>query len=241
MGEYNMPPADINAVTGNNSHGYPYPVCNSGGMGGGMGGFGGDWAWIIVLFLLLGLGGAGFGGGFGGGRALTQVELQQGFDTQEIVRKLDGLTNGLSDGFYTINNGLMTGFSGVQRDVLTGFSGVGNQIADARYAQQICCCETKSAIEGVKYAAAQNTNDITTAIHAEGEATRALLVQQENQRLRDDLTQARSAISDYNQSQYILGQIGRYYTNPPCAGPVQYVQHVQPVQYSQRDCGCGGF
>lgn len=223
MNEYQMTPADVKAVTGGN--------CYGGGMG-----FGGDWSWIIILFLIFGLGGYGFdGGGFGGGRsALTQVELQQGFDTQEIVRKLDGLTNGLSDGFYAMNNSLMTGFTGVQRDVLTGFAGVGNQIADARYAQQLCCCETKSAIEGVKYAAAQNTCDITTAIHAEGEATRAMLTAQENARLRDELSQARSAISDYNQSQYILGQIGRYYTNPPCAGPVQYVQ---------RDCcsPCGNY
>lgn len=228
MNEYQMTPADVKAVTGGNN-------CYGGGMG-----FGGDWSWIIILFLIFGLGGYGFGGGGfggGGGRALTQVELQQGFDTQEIVRKLDGLTNGLSDGFYAMNNSLMTGFTGVQRDVLTGFAGVGNQIADARYAQQICCCETKSAIEGVKYAAAQNTNDITTAIHAEGEATRAMLTAQENARLRDELTQARSAISDYNQSQYILGQIGRYYTNPPCAGPVQY------VQAAQRDCcsPCGNY
>lgn len=220
MNEYSMTPADVKAVTsGNNCYG------GYGGMG-----FGGDWSWIIILFLIFGLGGNGFGG-FGNRGALTQVELQQGFDTQEITRKLDGLTNGLSDGFYAVNNSLMTGFNGVQRDVLTGFAGVGSQIADARYAQQICCCETKGAIEGVKYAAAQNTCDITTAIHAEGEATRALLVQQENQRLRDDLTQARSAISDYNQSQYILGQIGRYYTNPPCAGPVQYAY--------RNDCGCG--
>ena len=220
MNEYQMTPADVKAVTGGNCYG-------------GMGNFGGDWSWIIILFLIFGLGGAGFGGGWGGGggRALTQVELQQGFDTQEVVRKLDGLSYGLSDGFYAMNNSMMTGFTGVQRDVLTGFAGVGNQIADARYAQQICCCETKGAIEGVKYAAAQNTCDITTAIHAEGEATRAMLTAQENARLRDELSQARSAISDYNQSQYILGQIGRYYTNPPCAGPAQYVQH--------RDCGCG--
>lgn len=232
MGEYNLTPADINAVTGNNNcaHGYPYPVY-SGGSGGFGNGFGGDWAWIIVLFLLFGLGGAGFGGAGFGGRGLTQVELQQGFDTQEITRKLDGLTNGLSDGFYAMNNTMMTGFTGVQRDVLTGFAGVGSQIADARYAQQLCCCETQRAIDGVKYAGAQNTCDITTAIHAEGEATRAMLTAQENARLHDELCQARSAISDYNQSQYILGQIGRYYTNPPCAGPVQYSY--------RNDCGCG--
>ena len=60
-------------------------------------------------------------------------------------------------------------------------------------------------------------------IHAEGEATRTLLQQQENQRLRDELAQSRAANNDYMQSQYILGQLGRYYQNPPC-----------------NPCGCGG-
>lgn len=64
---------------------------------------------------------------------------------------------------------------------------------------------------------------LTLFIHAEGEATRTLLQQQENQRLRDELAQSRAANNDYMQSQYILGQLGRYYQNPPC-----------------NPCGCGG-
>lgn len=38
------------------------------------------------------------------GSGLTQMELQQGVDTQEITRKLDGLSYGLADGFYAVNN-----------------------------------------------------------------------------------------------------------------------------------------
>ena len=45
------------------------------------------------------------------------------------------------------------------------------------------------------------------------------LCAQENAWLRDQLEQARCANSNYMQSQYILGQIGRWYSNPPCAGP----------------------
>lgn len=29
----------------------------------------------------------------------------------------------------------------------------------------------------------------------------------------------RAANNDYRQSQYLLGQLGRYWSNPPCAGP----------------------
>lgn len=85
--------------------------------------------------------------------------------------------------------------------------------------RQTCCCATNHNIDAMCCVAQKNTCDIATAIHAEGEATRALMNAQELQRVRDELGQARAAISNYNQSQYILGQIGRYYTNPPCAGP----------------------
>ena len=192
MGDYTL--SDIRAATEGERGGYD-------------GGFGGGWMWIIVLFLFMfGFGGGGFG--FGGrGNALTQVELQQGFDTQEITRKLDGLANGLSDGFYAQNT-----------TMLNGFNGLGMQIAENRFAAQQCCCETNRNIDAVRYEAQRNTCDITTAIHAEGEATRAMLRDQETQRLRDKLAQARDVISNANQSRYILSQLGRFYTNPPCPG-----------------------
>lgn len=171
--------------------------------------FGGN-GLIILLFFLLMLGG-GFGGfgGFGNGvaanGALTRAELQQGFDTQEITRKLDGITNGLSDGFYAQNT-----------TMLNGFAGVTAAVNESRFAAQQCCCETNRNIDSAKYEAAQNACAITTAIHAEGEETRRMLAAQENAWLRDQLEQARNANSNYHQSQYILGQLGHWYSNPPC-------------------------
>lgn len=191
MGDYNL--SDIRAAT-EGSRDYD-------GFGGG------NWLWIIVLFIFMfGMGGGGFG--FGGrGAALTQAEMQMGFDTAEITRKLDGLANGLCDGFYAQNT-----------TMLTGFNTIGMQIAENRFAAQQCCCETNRNIDAVRYEGQRNTCEITTAIHAEGEATRALLKDQENQRIRDELAQARDIISNTNQSRYILGQLGRFYTNPPCGG-----------------------
>ena len=166
---------------------------------------------IILLFFLLMLGGNGFGG-WGGGAvangALTRAELQQGFDTQEVTRKLDGLANGMCDGFYAQNT-----------TMLNGFAGVTAAVNESRFAAQQCCCELGRNIDSAKYEAAQNTCAITTAIHAEGEETRRMIAAQENAWLRDQLEQARCANSNYMQSQYILGQIGRWYSNPPCAGP----------------------
>ena len=224
--ENNYSLADIRAATRDDDRGYY--GCNDLFGGGGL-------TTIIVIFFLfamMGGGFGGFGGMFGGGwgfngaaanGALTRAELQQGFDTQEITRKLDGITNGLSDGFYAQNTTMLTGF----RDVTAA-------VNEARFANQNCCCETNRNIDSVKYEAAQNTCAITNAIHAEGEETRKMLAAQENAWLRDQLEQARNANSNYMQSQYILGQIGRWYSNPPC-DPCA----VGGYGYN-RGGGCGG-
>ena len=139
-------------------------------MSGDTDGFGGGWMWIIILFLFLfGMGGNGFGGANG-----TRGEIQQGFDTAEITRKLDGITNGLSDGFYAQNT-----------TMLNGFAGVTTAVREAQFAAQQCCCETNRNIDSVRYDAQKNTCDIITAIHAEGEATRSLIQANEVQALRD--------------------------------------------------------
>ena len=161
MDNYSL--ADIRAATG----------ADENGLGGG-----GAW-WIIILFLFMfGMGGGGWGWGNRGGDALTRAEMQQGFDTQEITRKLDGLSYGMCDGFYAQNT-----------TMLNGFAGVTSAVRDAQFAAQQCCCETNRNIDSVRYDAQKNACDITTAIHAEGEATRALIQKNEMQNLRDRLQQ----------------------------------------------------
>lgn len=140
-------------------------------------GFGGGAWWIIILFLFM-FGMGGFGGFGGQNGALTRAEMQQGFDTAEVTRKLDGLSYGLSDGFYAQNT-----------TMLNGFAGVTAAVENSRFAAQQCCCETNRNIDAVRYDAQKNTCDITTAIHAEGEATRALIQKNEMQNLRDRLQQ----------------------------------------------------
>lgn len=130
----------------------------------GWGGNGGSW-WIILLFLFA-MGGGNFGG-WGGNGALTRAEMQQGFDTAEVTRKLDGLTNGISDATYALSNLITNEGRGMQQ-----------QIAD-------CCCNTRLGIAELAAQNDHNTCTIATAIHAEGEATRALIRENEIQALRD--------------------------------------------------------
>ena len=146
-------------------------------------GFGGGWfIWIILIFAIFmgnGFGGWGNNGALQG--ALTRGEMADGFNTAEILRN---------------QNGLMRDQFGVQRDVLEnryntqlGLAGLDKSIMENRFASQQCCCETNRNIDSVRYDAQKNTCDITTAIHAEGEATRALIQKNEMQNLRDRLQQ----------------------------------------------------
>lgn len=150
--------ADVAAVTDNRNNGY---------------GYGMEWIWIIVLFAIFGFGGNGFGRN---GSAVTQMELQNGFDTQSILRGLEGIKNGLCDGFYAQNT-----------TMLQGFNGIGTQVMENRFAAQQCCCETNRNIDAVRYENAKNTCDIVRAIEKDGDETRKLIVSNTMQALRDKL------------------------------------------------------
>ena len=187
----------------------------------------GSWFWIVVLFLFM------FGSGnglFNGGGALTRAEMTDGFNNQSVLRKLDGITQGLCDGFYAMNTGM-----------LNGFNTVGNQIAENRFAAQQCCCETNRNIDNVRYEASKNTCDITTAIHAEGEATRALINANTMQALRDkledkdrELMTANFQLSQQAQSANLIAELR------PCAKPA----YITCSPYQARNfgsCGCDCF
>lgn len=169
---------------------------------------------FIYLVWLAVLGGGGlFGRGYGAGDpavqgAITRSDLFEGFNNQDVNGQLRGITNGLCDGFYAINNGMKDGFYGIKDAI----------------------CGTNRNIDGVRF-------DLSTAIHAEGEATRALINANTIQDLRDRL-EARDRdimvrdfqLSQLAQNQYLVNEI------KPCAKPA----YITCSPYtSQSFCGCG--
>ena len=203
--------------------------------------FGGNSAWwILILFFLAGNGGWGGWGNRGmNERVATTDDVQRGFDTQTIVNKLDGITNGLCDGFYAVNTGMLNGFHGVDNALCNGFYTVNNAIQQARFDAQQCCCETNRNIDAVRYEASKNTCDITNAIHAEGEQTRALINANTMQALRDkladkdrDLLAANFQLSQQAQNSYLVGELR------PCARPA-YITCSPYTSYPYNTgCGC---
>lgn len=143
--------------------------------------------WIIVIFALMGGWGNGFGNNRGLNEALTRSDLQSGFDNQSIQRGIAGIQSGLCDGFYAQNTTMLNGFNGVQRDLMANGYQLGNQIAENRFAAQDCCCTTNRNIDSVRAENYKNTCEIVNAINADGEKTRAVMVANTIQELRDKL------------------------------------------------------
>ena len=180
---------------------FTMPVMPANSGYGNNGAWGDDGAWWIIIFVLFfafgGWGGNGWGnnGGMGStASAYTDSAIQRGFDNQAVISKLDGITNGLCDGFYAVNNGMLTGFNGVNTNILQTGYGIqqsinadtvaGMQNANALQAQLAqCCCDTREAIQGVNYNMAQNTcalqntmnNNTRDIIDSQNAGTRAIL------------------------------------------------------------------
>lgn len=140
--------------------------------------------------------------------------MQRGFDTQAVLNKLNGINNGLCDGFYAQNTTMLNGFNGVQRDLCQGFAAVNAGINQARFDSQECCCTTNRNIDSVRYENARNTCDIVNAIREDGNQTRALITANQMQDLRDKLAErdrdimARDfQLSQISQTTSIVNQI----------------------------------
>jgi len=214
---------------------------NDDGLFGGGGG-------ILGLILILALFGGGFGG-FGGRaaetQALSQAEMQSGFNTQNILRGIETANTGIANSAYEniriadgVNQNVLTGFGKVSTEICeglhsatlfnangfnsllnttnSGFNALNNEICNLGHEMQMCCCTTNRNIDSVKFENAQNTCAITNAIHSEGEQTRALINANTMQDLRDRLATAEGAISNNMQTTQILNSLGKFHTNPPC-------------------------
>ena len=125
---------------------------------------------------------------------------------------------GFGNGAAVVANDL----SQVERDVLTGNCATQKEVLENRYANQLsfnqlgaemqsCCC------------------DIKTTIIEQNQLTRDLIQSQYLDELRTKLSDAKSQISNMEQNQYILGQLGNFYSKPS----------VNPTT-CYNNYGCGG-
>jgi hypothetical protein len=232
----------------------------------------GGWLWIIVVFaLLFGWGNNGFGGfgGNGGGyvaTAATQADIQRGFDTQSIIGKLDGISNGMCDGFYAQNTTLMNGFHSVDNAICNlgyqtqqGFNTANVAMMQGHNALQAqladCCCQNREAIAQVRYdmakdtCALQNTMNTNTRdiIDNQNAGTRAILdylCAKENADLRDKVQKLELAASQSAQNAYITANQEAQTAElirriNPMPVPAYSVPAPYPYSGYGNGCGCG--
>ena len=128
--------------------------------------FGGDsWAWLIIILLFAGGGYYGNNGLYG--RTATVEDVNNSSNFNRLENQVRYNENAIQSGFMNTFNGIcdlgykeLENFSTLRYESALGQKDLSAQIAD-------CCCKTQ------------------TAIHAEGEATRALIQENKIEALRD--------------------------------------------------------
>lgn len=242
--------------------------------GNGGNSWGGNWESWIILFLIFGMFGWGGFGGFGGaGNAAqgydTRADVQRGFDQQAVISKLDGLTHGQCDAAYAINNAITSGFSNAELARCNQQAAMMQQLNNMTYQQQDCCCATQRAIDGVKFAMAQEDCATRSAIHDstrdivenQNSNARAILdamtaqrIEAKDQRIAEQqqmIMQLQMAASQAAQNATLMAamdantaQIIRR-TGNDCPVPAYVVQPPTQVQFPRgcwsydNGCGCG--
>lgn len=229
--------ADIAALMnggGNNNLAELMALMNGGG------GFGGNNGWwiLIILWALWGNNGmfgnrngnnggncGGCDGGSGGSVTYNVgAEMQRGFDTQSIIQKLDGITNGICNlGYDQLSqmNGIQgsiqqTGFNILQALNQLGIQDMTSSRDIMALIERIACNE-QAAVADLKYTSSTNTSAIVNAVN---QAAQNIMQNDNNnyrqmhdeiiglriQDMRDQLQQKDTLINMLNLKQSQAGQ-----------------------------------
>lgn len=239
------------------------------GRNGSNDGFGEGSGWWIIVFLIFALG--GWGNGFGGNRGNGSTgngSAVDGYvlatDFANIERKIDGVNNGLCDGFYamaqqfsntnqnianatsSLQNTLCQGFNGLNVAYLQGTNSIQSQLANG-------LCDIREGIQGVNYNISQtacglqntmnmNTRDIVDTVNANYRALHdeivANRIEDKNAQItaqQNEINALRLSASQSAQNEYLLNQLRN-----GCPVNAQLVcgNTPIPVQYIGAGCGC---
>lgn len=190
------------------------------------------WIWAFSAF------GGGFGG-FGGNNsatqgALTRAELYDGFTMNNVERQIQGVQNGLCDGFYAQNSNMLQGFNGIDRALCNGFNDVNANITQARFDSQQCCCETNRNIDAIRYENARNTCDIMQNADRNTQRIIDTMTANEIQSLRDQLQTANFQLSQQAQSVNLISTLRPF----PQPAYITCSPYTAMNGYGACNCGC---
>lgn len=208
-------------------------------------------ALLIVGGIFGGFGwGGGFGGGFGGGLAGTTTaaaETAALIGQQNVADRVASINTGVAavNGIATANgvkietvkdqnaagfarvdsnlcqlgNNIAQQFSAQTMNNMQNYNNITGQLTDIRFANAQCCCDTTNLIRS-------SFCDLGHQLHAEGEATRALLRDIQTSRLQEELAAAKEEIKRNAQTNSIIAAV-QAQCAPKCGTP-----------YAASNCGC---
>lgn len=140
--------------------------------------FGGNNSWFLILIFLLVFGNNGFNRGYGEfgqyATASSQQEILFGQQFQNLDNKIDRLGNGIADATFALNNSIKDGNAGVAGAVVSEGRALQAQVAQHNADDATRTCQIKEAI------------------HAEGEATRALIQQNKIESLQAQVNELKT-------------------------------------------------
>lgn len=173
------------------------------------GGTAGGFIWIILLMFLVG------GGGFGGwGNRMGNVATTQDVATSQMFGQIDNGIRGLAAGQASLGYDNLKQSADSNMMMAGGFANLTQALAENRFAQQNCCCETNRNIDSVRYEMAQNTCAITTNDTANTQKILDAICQMKSEakdneiaRLRSDLQAAQLTLAQGVQTQTIVGAL----------------------------------
>lgn len=187
-------------------------------------GFGGGSAWwIIILFLFVFMGGGFWGNNQRGelDRYATAASQQEILFGQQFGQINDRLTN-IGNGICNLGYEMQGGFGQLGKEVALGQSNLNQTIMGTgnTLSRQLsdCCCENRLAVANLGAQMDRQTCEITTAIKAEGEATRALMQANTIQQLRDQVTALQMDNRMYGVVRYPNGYAYNAGPSPFCGG-----------------------
>lgn len=178
----------------------------------GMAGNGAWWIIILFLFVIMGGGWNGLNRQSDFGQYATAASQQEILFGQQFGQLNDRLTN-IGNGICNLGYEMQGNFGQLTQTVMSTGNSIQSQLAQ-------CCCENRLATANLSAQIDRQTCDITTAIHAEGEQTRAMMQANEIQQLRDKVNSLEADNRMYGVVRYPNGYT---YT----AGPSPF-------------CGCNG-
>ena len=117
----------------------------------------------------------------------------------------------MQGGLGQLGKEVALGQSNLQQTIMATGNGIQQQIAS-------CCCENRLATANLSAQMDRQTCDITTAIHAEGEQTRALMQANTIQQLRDKVNALELAGQMAGVVRYPTGYAYNAGPSPFCGG-----------------------